>query len=828
MWRPLAGVKIADFCWEGTGPFGTELLAWLGAEVVRVETRTRADGLRRYAEIHAWTAGDSDLDASPYFNEINLNKRSVGIDLKSPEGRDLVRPLLERSDVVTENMRPGVFERLVGDFSYLQSVRSDVVWASLSALGGGSEPMAGYAAVFAAMGGLSDLSGYQDGPPAHCRLDVDFSVGCFFALGIVAALDRRDLSGRAQRVDLSCQEVCASLIGDAVVAAGRGQAVPARGETTYESYSLIRCYKCAGEDSWVHVVAESVDDLMRLASIVGSEQAHGLSPDATLLVDSVDRAVAEWASRRDKHAVSAELQGSGLSCVPAMTMADLAADDVLQARNFWGRVKSSTMGELRVCNPPWIVEREARIRSTAGPVVGEDTIEYARRVVGLEDHSTATLIEDGSLEAPRSWIDELRTPADLVRDAPEARLSDSARRTGAVADTVDGGGSDPVCGALVLELPESHSSAYAARLLRDLGASVVRVNWESSIEGPKSGVSGLAQARDAYENSGKIGLAIDPEDEADFELLKMLWRDAGVVLAPYSSRTESIARRLADHASCDAGQPAILWTSVFGKSARQSIQHVSPVSLPYAAGQAYMFPPTREVTTAPPGGVWEMMPHYSAGACVALLACGLLRSSGMGASEPRVVDFSMREYVIHLAKIYSARYYTTGFVENRWSQAHPWAGIFPCSDGYIAMLALKEHQWKSLLIAMGRRDLVSDERFGSPSLRADNAAIVRDLVVDWTDKRTRAEVIDALDGSGVPTGPVRTPAEVLAEPNMRRRGFVRGLGSNGEISLGLPFVTTEPDGSPPESSPRTLHAIITATRIGSDTAAALGGRARLL
>ena len=173
---PLAGIRVADFTWAWAGPQGSLLLGMLGAEVVKIESRARLD----HARVHSLTAGNlkGGIDASPVFNDLNLGKRSVTLNLRHERGRELVHRLVEQSDIVLQNMRPGVLERLGLGYEDLRGSNPDLVMLSSSAVGatGPERTYAGYAPTFACLSGIASISGHPDEPPISLSGSVDLRV----------------------------------------------------------------------------------------------------------------------------------------------------------------------------------------------------------------------------------------------------------------------------------------------------------------------------------------------------------------------------------------------------------------------------------------------------------------------------------------------------------------------------------------------------------------------------------------------------------------------------------------------------------------------------
>ena len=209
---PLEGVRVVELTKVWAGPYAGKLLAFLGAEVIKVETANRPEEMRAY--------GGTDINHAPFFLSINPEILSVDLDIKSPAGFDLLRDLIARSDIVINNLRPGAMERQGLGYDALREIKSDIISVSIK-MWGNDGPLGyqtGYAPCFAALAGLSSLVGYQGGPPLGANMRYgDSTVGAAAAFAAVAALMHRELTGQGQFVDVSAVEVLTSMIGDCVL-----------------------------------------------------------------------------------------------------------------------------------------------------------------------------------------------------------------------------------------------------------------------------------------------------------------------------------------------------------------------------------------------------------------------------------------------------------------------------------------------------------------------------------------------------------------------------------------------------------------------------------
>ena len=211
---PLAGRRIIDFTWAWAGPYGAMLLALLGAEVIKVESSTRIDHSRqRSLAMGAFKGG---VNQAPMFNELNLNKLSIQLNLKQEGAKQVIRDLARTADGAIDNFRPGTLDKLGLGYEALREQREDIVLVSASALGasGPERNYTGYAPTFAALGGLAYLSGSPDEPPLTMGGSIDLRAGTAAAFAMLAGLHYHDRTGRGQFIDASSREAIAMHIGE--------------------------------------------------------------------------------------------------------------------------------------------------------------------------------------------------------------------------------------------------------------------------------------------------------------------------------------------------------------------------------------------------------------------------------------------------------------------------------------------------------------------------------------------------------------------------------------------------------------------------------------
>jgi crotonobetainyl-CoA:carnitine CoA-transferase CaiB-like acyl-CoA transferase len=380
---PLQGIRVADFTMHAAGPFATLLLAELGAEVIKVESAARLDITRRPHPVY----GRAEV---PPFDMVNAGKRSVTLNLKTPAGVDLARRLVAVSDVVTENFRPGVMERLGLGYLALRAVRPDLIMLSISTSGqtGPERGIAGYAPMFAALGGLGEATGYADGPPVELRHAMDHTNGLVGAFAVLAALHHRRRTGQGQHIDLAMREVAASLIGETLLAQAMNGQAPRRMGNRDLAMVPHGVYPCRGEDRWVGIAVGSDAEWGALRRALGDpEWARDPALEDAVgrrrREGQIDGHLSAWCRERSVEEVVWRLQRVGVAATPSMSAQDLLHDPHLREREAFPVLEDPRRGHRRVVGPPWrFSETPASVRKWS-PDLGEDNQDVLAGLLGL-------------------------------------------------------------------------------------------------------------------------------------------------------------------------------------------------------------------------------------------------------------------------------------------------------------------------------------------------------------------------------------------------------------------------------------------------------------
>jgi len=384
----LDGIRVADFSWVWAGPYCTSLLGYLGAEVIKIESMKRVDQTRKGSIMN----GDSfeGVNSSPTFNNANLNKKGIAIDITTEEGQELARKLVAQCDVVVANMRPGKMEKLHLGYEDLKKVKPDIIMLESTGFGatGPYRGFAGFAPIFASMGGLANLTGYVDGAPNPMSGVQDLRAGTQAAFAILAALYHRKKTGEGQYIDCSSSECISTLVGSELM------------EYTMNGRSLMRTgnsdpvmaphnvYRCKGEDKWVSIAVGTEEEWNALREVMGSPEWARDSKFADMFSrhenrQELDQHMAEWTIQYTHYEVMNMLQEVGVAAMPSFCATEILEDPHTAARGLLTSVEHPLLKTQYVFNPPWkLSETPATIREP-GPCLGEDNVEVFTKLLGM-------------------------------------------------------------------------------------------------------------------------------------------------------------------------------------------------------------------------------------------------------------------------------------------------------------------------------------------------------------------------------------------------------------------------------------------------------------
>ena len=402
MTLPLEGIRVADFTWVWAGPFCTLQLAHLGAEVIRVESRTRTCVTRLLPPFADGTPGPN---RSGYFNQYNQGKLSLSLDLKHAEAIAIAKDLVAQCDVVCENFAAGVMDRMGLGYEVLRALRPDLVMIALSGYGatGPDAEFVSYGPAQVPLSGMSSLTGYADWPPMHVGISYgDPTGGLHGAFAVLAALWHRAATGEGQYIDLSQWETSIATLGEGVLEQSLTGTQPPRAGNRDPRMAPHGIFRCAGEQRWVAIAVRDDDEWRRLAQCMGKPELANDARFATIAArkaneDALEALITEWTRPQRDADVVATLQAARIAADVAMTNQDIAEDDDLRRSGFHVLREHPEVGTRLHLGIPWQMSDTPCSVQRPAPCLGQHTDDVLRRVLGYDEAKIAALRTAGVL-----------------------------------------------------------------------------------------------------------------------------------------------------------------------------------------------------------------------------------------------------------------------------------------------------------------------------------------------------------------------------------------------------------------------------------------------
>ena len=395
----LDGIRVIEIGTLISGPFAGRLLGDMGAEVLKIEPPGAPDPLR--------TWGQAELDGHHFFWTVHArNKKAITLDLRTSRGRAIFLELVDQTDVIVENFRPGTLERWELGYDNLKARNKGIILVRVSGYGqtGPDARRAGYASVAEAASGLRHLNGFPGGPPPRLALSLgDSLAGMFAAQGALAALYRRTVTGEGQVVDTALTESCLAVQESTIPDYDVGGVVRGPSGTRLEGIAPSNIYRTA-DGSWVVIAANQDTVFRRLCAAMGhpelaADDRFADHPARGRNQDELDKIIGDWAAERQPVDIIETLSAAGVIAGPINTVADVVADPQLRARGMiaehWDeRVGRAVLGPGIV---PVLSESPGTIRNAGPARPGQHNDEVYAGILGKTADELAELRAEGVL-----------------------------------------------------------------------------------------------------------------------------------------------------------------------------------------------------------------------------------------------------------------------------------------------------------------------------------------------------------------------------------------------------------------------------------------------
>ncbi|MEE3104672.1 MAG: formyl-CoA transferase [Acidobacteriota bacterium] len=410
MSKALEGLRILDMTHVQLGPSATQLLAWLGADVIKVELPGRGDITRTQLR------DVPDVD-SLYFTMLNCNKRSITLNTKTDRGKEIFRKLIAVSDVLVENFAPGALDRQGFTWETIRAINPRIIYASGKGFGTGPYiDCKAYETVAQAMGGSMSTTGLADGVPTSTGAQIgDSGTGIHLVAALLAAVIQREKTGRGQRVEVAMQDCVMNLCRVKMRDQQRLQHGPLKeypnkefGDTVPRSGNAsgggqpghaLKC-KGGGQNDYIYVIIQP-PGWEPLMNLVGRQELIADSayatPEARLShLDECFGIIEEWTQKHDKLDVMKTLNKLNVPCGPIMSLKELMEDSSLVSRGMVVDVEHPQRGTFRTVGCPLQLS-DSPVEVKTSPGLGEHTDEILEEVVGYGGAEIAKAREEGAI-----------------------------------------------------------------------------------------------------------------------------------------------------------------------------------------------------------------------------------------------------------------------------------------------------------------------------------------------------------------------------------------------------------------------------------------------
>ena len=398
----LQGIRVVDFTQFEAGTTSTEVLAWFGAEVVKIENPGRGDPGRRLRP------GKPDDDPW-YFHQFNVNKKSLAINLKSPRGLEIVKDMLAKADVTVENMAPGTIERLGLDYESVRKINPRIIYCQIKGFGSGSPHEKGLAfdMIAQAAGGPISVTGEPDRPPVKPGLSFgDTGTGMLMAATILGALHERNRTGHGRRLQLAMQDAMIHYMRTCFATMARtGKPAQRRGsKPSAGNNSPAGLYPCngSGPNDYLYLTTSRAnpEHWTRLMKLIGREELIENSRFATgdarvAHSDELDAIIGEWTKKHDKREAMEKLIAIGVPAGAVFDTMELLNEPSFETRGIFQTVEHHN-GPYKMATWPVRIDGKT-VQLKGSPALGADSAEVLESWLGIDTGEFANLKSAGVL-----------------------------------------------------------------------------------------------------------------------------------------------------------------------------------------------------------------------------------------------------------------------------------------------------------------------------------------------------------------------------------------------------------------------------------------------
>ena len=398
MSKPFTGIRVLDLSRIFAGPYCTQTLADMGAEVIKVETRERLDYMRQGRPI---IGDEPDPEQNPMFHNVNRGKLSITLNTSHPEAVDLARRLAAKCDVVIENFSPGVMDKLGLGYADLKRVKPDIIMASISSTGqsGPLRDLRAYAPSIGALSGLDSTIGYEGEHPLGVKHAYGDLCGALHAVyAVLAALYHRKRTGRGQHIDVAMLRATVVTMGVGVMNYTLGGRVWSPRGNYDPLCAPYGNYPCIGEDEWVSIAVKTNDEWLGLKQAMGNpswanEARFAVRKDRQEHRRELDALLGEWTRGRSGAEITELLQSHGVAAMPVLKAEQRLNDPHYRSRGLYQEIDHPALGMEPIFNLTWKLSRTPPAIRSHAPLLGQHNRQVFGGILGLSDQEIGRLEE---------------------------------------------------------------------------------------------------------------------------------------------------------------------------------------------------------------------------------------------------------------------------------------------------------------------------------------------------------------------------------------------------------------------------------------------------
>lgn len=769
--RLLEGYRALDLT-DRKGQMCGRFLADLGVEVLKIEP-PGGDPVRRQPPF----AGDTSL----VFAHLNANKRTLELDLRTAAGRERLRGLAAETDILIESGAPGWMAGLELDYDRLSEINPGLIMASITGFGQWG-PHSGFACndlVAFAMCGLMSISGDPDGPPCAPPETQAYYFGSLVAaLGIVAALHRRERTGAGDWIDVSMQEALATQEHMIRLYANEGE-VHHRAGSQHQHVAPARIFPC--RDGYVYIYV-SRQHWQRFLDIWPGHPGDFDAPEylnnlyRRARADIINPAVSEYTRRHSMEELTRLLQSNRIPCLPVNRPLGFLRDPHVEGRHFVQEVAYPDGKALIQPALPCLFSGARPRVAAPGPADAdlETATAYGDAAVGAAARNAAAPAPDADTAAA-----DQGTRDDNEDSVPVAATD------GRTVETTSGRAADagaqglPLEGLRVLSFDHVLAGPFGMMLLADLGAEVLKVESAKGGLDPfrffGTGDDPNASPRFLEFNRNKRSVTVNLKHPEGPSLIRELAQHCDLVLDNFAARV--MPGLGLDYEHLVEHKPDIVTLRMPGLGATGPKKDSLTLGTIITGFTGFTWLWNESPDVDPPVGAGTVLPDYVSGVMAAILSVAVTLYRRR-TSRGMAMDMAQAEaaaFLIGTAMIQAANTDTEPVAVGNRSLYHAPYGIYACEgdDRWCVIATEDDAQWRSLAAAIGRPELADDSRFLNVEDRLRNRDELDALIAEWTRTRDRHEIMRLLQAEGIPCGAVQNGADLVEnDPHLQARGFL--------------------------------------------------------